>query len=161
MIEEIESSKEERLGAKAAHELFAVNMVIVNIFTSLGLVKLLSLEMKTSVMITIFVSVLIMIYTYRKTIIYRENNNFLQYYHWDLAMRRNRVVIGGYIYYLTVGMISGIITMNEPVMMGGTSVIGGVMEMAGIVPLFLIILVMTIVGSGSIFNASKGEITSN
>ena len=158
MVETIKSSIEERRRAKSAHELFTVNMVLVNIFMSLGLVKLLGVTMATSVMITIVVSLGFMLHTYIKRDLAAKVDGLLSYYHWNLCVNRYKILMGGYIYYFMVGLISGYLTKDQATMMDGVNVIQGVMNMVSIVPLFVIILVMTILGSGSLFNAGRGEI---
>ena len=67
MLATIKASAEDRRSAKAPHELFTINMVIVHLFFSLGMIKLLGFSMDGAIASAIALSLYIIVYTFFQT----------------------------------------------------------------------------------------------
>ena len=59
MIIKIDASSQERREAKAAHELFTINAILVHVIGSLGLIKLLNTSLNIAIGLTVVVSMTI------------------------------------------------------------------------------------------------------
>jgi len=69
------------------------------------------------------------------------------------------MLIGAYIFFF-LSMFMGIFTSSGGSnSMDGSSISEAIFLLLGIVPLFIVILIGIIIGSGSIYSAGKGEIT--
>ena len=67
MLTTIKAGAEDRKSAKAPHELFTINMVIVHLFFSLGMIKLLGFSMGGAIASSIALSLYIIVYTFFQT----------------------------------------------------------------------------------------------
>ena len=158
MLTTIKTSAEDRKSAKTPHELFTINMVIVHLFFSLGMIKLLGFSMNGAISSAIALSLYIIVYTFFQTKRAKENAPNLVYLHWKLSLDRYKLVIGAYVFYFIVTSLSFFIDTDAPASMDGTSILDSILSLLGIVPLFFVILVSMVLGSGSMFNAGRGEI---
>jgi hypothetical protein len=158
MLTTIKASAKDRKSAKTPHELFTINMVIVHLFFSLGMVKLLDLKKDEAIAIAISISLCIILYTFFKTKKVKEKSPRLVYLHWKLSLDRYKLVIGAYVFSFIVTSLSFFIDADAPVSMDGTNIWGEIFSFLGIVPLFFVVLVSMVLGSGSMFNAGRGEI---
>ncbi|RUM78908.1 MAG: hypothetical protein DSZ16_09440, partial [Candidatus Thioglobus sp.] len=77
---------------------------------------------------------------------------------WKLSLDRYKLVIGAYVFYFIATSLSFFIDTDAPASMDGTSIVDSILSLLGIVPLFFVILVSMVLGSGSMFNAGRGEI---
>lgn len=143
--------------AQIPHELFTVNTVIVNLFLSLGMIKLFDLSMYLSISISIALSLCIIAYTYHQTNNAKKHNAGLVYLHWQLSLNRYKSLVIAYVFYFIISSIPLLIPPSTATM-DGTSIAGSIFTLLAIVPLFFTILVVVILGSGSLFNAGRGEI---
>ncbi len=158
MITVINASIKERRDAKAAHELFTINTVIVHLFFTLGLIKLLNIDMNSAIYLSILISFTIIIYTYFRTKKAKSNDAYLVYLHWQLSLNRYKLLISAYVFYFLVTSLGLIISTDVPVSMDGIRIIDSILSLLGIVPLFFCILLSVVLGSGSMFNAGRSEI---
>ena len=154
----IEASAKERKQAKAAHELFTTNAIVVHIFLSLGLVKIFNLGMSISIATAIAISLCIIAYTYLRSKKSKQNDPHLVYLHWQLAFNRYKILLVAYGFYALVILASVFIAADAPASMDGSNIMGSVLSILGVVPLFFAVLVSAVLGSGSMFNAGRGEI---
>jgi hypothetical protein len=148
MLTTIKSSVEDRKSAKAPHELFIINMVVVHLFFSLGMIKLLGFSMDGAIASAIALSLYIIVYTFFQTKRAKENAPHLVYLHWKLSLDRYKLIVGSYVFYFLVTLLLFFIDIDAPFNMGGVS----------IVPLFFAVLVSITLGFSSVFNAGRGEI---
>lgn len=144
--------------AKTPHELFTINAVIVHLFFSLGLIKLFTFEMTTSIMVCILISLCILTYTFFRTKKAKYQDTYLVYLNWQLSLNRYKPLIGAYIFYFAITSLALLIPTNTPVGMDGTTILGSILNLLGIVPMFFVVLISVVLGSGSLFNASRGEV---
>ncbi|SFV76018.1 hypothetical protein MNB_SUP05-13-25 [hydrothermal vent metagenome] len=158
MITTIEAGADERRSAKAPHELFTINAMIVHLFFSLGMVKLFNLSMSFAIATSIALSLCIIAYTFFRTKKAKQNDAYLVYLHWQLSLNRYKLLIGAYVFYFIVISLSLVITSDAPASMDGSSIIDSILSLLGVVPLFFAVLVSVVLGSGSMFNAGRGEI---
>jgi len=154
----IEASAQERRQAKAPHELFTVNVMVIHLFFTLGLIKLLSVDMNLAVMSTIALSCLIIIYTFFRTKKAKQNDPYLVYIHWQLSLNRYKMMIVAYVIYFIGLAVGSVLSTGANVGMDGTSIVEAITMRLSIIPLFVVILVGSVIGSGSMFNAGRGEI---
>jgi hypothetical protein len=158
MIIKINATEQERKDAKYAHELFTINAILVHIIGTLGLIKLLNISMNVAIGFTIIISAIIIIYTYFRTKKAKQNDAYLVYVHWQLSLNRYKILLFAYGFYFlitTLGMLIGDGGMSS---MDGVSIINSIMTLLGIVPLFFAVLVSAVLGSGSMYNAARGEV---
>ncbi len=158
MLTTIKASAKDRKSAKAPHELFAVNTVIVHLFFSLGMVKLFSLPMSLAIATSIVISLCIITYTFFRTKKAKKNDSHLVYLHWQLSLGRYKLLIGAYVFYFLVTSLSLVVGADAPASMDGSKIVDSILDLLGVVPLFFAILVSVVLGSGSMFNAGRGEI---
>jgi hypothetical protein len=158
MIIKIDATQQERKRAKAAHELFTINTILVHIIGTLGLIKLLNTSMNIAIGLTIIVSIGVIIYTYLHTQKIKKNDGYLVYLHWQMSLNRYKILITAYVFYALIISLGLWIGDNGISSMDGTSIIGSILTLLGIVPLFFAVLILTVLGSGSMFNAGRGEV---
>lgn len=158
MITTIQASAQERRSAKAPHELFTINTVIVHLFFSLGMIKLFSLPMSSAIGVSIVISLCIIVYTFFRTKKSKKNDPHLVYLHWKLSLGRYKLLIGAYVFYFIVTSLSMVVGTDAPASMDGSKIMDSILDLLGVVPLFFAVLVSVILGSGSMFNAGRGEI---
>lgn len=158
MIKTIPADAKQRRQAKAPHELFTVNTVIVNLFFSVALIKLFNLSMSIAIGSAIVVSLCIIVYTFYRTKKAKLNDHYLVYLHWQLSLNRYKLLISAYVFYFLVTSLSLIIVTDAPASMDGTNIMQSILGLLGVVPLFFAVLILVVLGSGSMFNAGRGEI---
>lgn len=154
----IEASASERKRAKAAHELFTINAIVVHIFLVLGLVKMLGVGMSTSIALAILASLSIIAYTYTRVKKAKQSEPYLVYLHWQLSLNRYKILLTAYGFYALIMALSLVVSSDAPASMDGSSIMGSVLNLLGVVPLFFSVLVSAVLGSGSMFNAGRGEV---
>jgi hypothetical protein len=148
----------ERRNAKMPHELFTVNTVIVHLFLSLGLIKLFTIEMATSITVCILISICIIAYTFFRTKRAKHHDTYLVYLHWQLSLNRYKLLIPAYIFYFIITSLNFFITSDAPVSMDGSTILESILNLLGIVPMFFAVLISVVLGSGSLFNAGRAEV---
>ncbi|MDG2395360.1 hypothetical protein [Candidatus Thioglobus sp.] len=158
MVIKIDATEQERKAAKAAHELFTINAILIHVIVSLGLIKILNTSMGVAVGITIVISAFIIIYTFLRTKKAKANDPYLVYLHWQLSLNRYKILISAYIFYFLVTSLGLLIGDGGSTSMDGTSIAGSILTLLGTVPLFFAVLVSAVLGSGSMFNAGRGEV---
>ncbi len=158
MMTTMKASAQDRRSAKAPHELFTINTVIVHLFFSLGMIKLFSFPMGLAIGISIAISLCIIVFTFFQTKNAKKNYPYLVYLHWQLSLSRYKLLIGAYVFYFLVTSLSMVISVDAPTSMDGSKIIDSILDLLGVVPLFFAILVSVVLGSGSMFNAGRGEI---
>ncbi len=158
MISTLEASAKERKDAKAPHELFTINTIVVHIFLTLGLIKIFNTSMSVAIGTAILISLGIIIYTYFRTKKSKTKEVYLAYLHWQLSLNRYKLLIGAYIFYFLVTSLGLVIGTDAPSSMDGTSIMDSILSLLGVVPLFFSVLVSVVLGSGSMFNPGRGEI---
>jgi len=141
MIIKIDASSQERREAKAAHELFTINAILVH---AIGL--------------TVLVSMAIILYTYFRTKKAKVDDVYLVYIHWQMSLNRYKILISAYVFYFLITSLGMVIGDNNVSSMDGTSIIESILTLLGIVPLFFAVLISAVLGSGSMFNAGRGEV---
>jgi hypothetical protein len=162
MVIKIAATEQERKAAKAAHELFTSNAILIHVIGSLGLIKILNTSMGLAIGLTIAISALIIIYTFFRTKKAKENDPYLVYLHWQLSLNRYKILISAYVFYFAVTSI-GLLVIGDSssTSMDGESITGSILTLLGTVPLFFAVLVSAVLGSGSMFNAGRGEVEEN
>ncbi len=158
MIITIDASAKERKSAKAAHELFTLNTIVVHIFLTLGLIKVFGTGMDVAISTSIILSLFIIAYTYMRTKKAKTQDVRLVYLHWQLSLNRYKLLIGAYIFYFLISVVGLLLGSDAPASMDGVSIVSSIMTLLGVVPLFFVVLVSVVLGSGSMFNAGRGEI---
>jgi hypothetical protein len=158
MVIKIDATEQERKAAKAAHELFTINAILIHVIGALGLIKILNTSMDIAVGLTIATSVLIIVYTFLRTKKAKANDSYLVYLHWQLSLNRYKILISAYIFYFFVTSLGLLIGDGGSSSMDGTSITGSILTLLGTVPLFFAVLVSAVLGSGSMFNAGRGEV---
>jgi hypothetical protein len=158
MIIKIDASSQERREAKAAHELFTINAILVNVIGSLGLIKLLNTSLNIAIGLTVMVSMAIILYTYFRTKKAKVDDVYLVYIHWQMSLNRYKILISAYVFYFLITSLGMVIGDNNVSSMDGTSIIESILTLLGIVPLFFAVLISAVLGSGSMFNAGRGEV---
>ncbi|MBL6977181.1 MAG: hypothetical protein ISR70_03890, partial [Candidatus Thioglobus sp.] len=83
---------------------------------------------------------------------------YLVYLHWQLSLNRYKILIAAYIFYFLITSLGLLIGDGGVSSMDGTSITGSIMTLLGTVPLFFAVLISAVLGSGSMFNAGRGEI---
>ena len=71
---------------------------------------------------------------------------------------RYKFLIAAYIFYVLINSVSLLFFADAPKGMDGQSVIESVFLILGIVPLFIAVFISVVLGSGSMFNAGRGEV---
>ncbi|SMN15698.1 hypothetical protein CRYPA_1718 [uncultured Candidatus Thioglobus sp.] len=158
MIIKIDTTEQVRKDAKAAHELFTINAILVHVIGSLGLIKLLNTSLNVAIGLTIVISIMIVTYTFFKTKKAKQNDPYLVYIHWQLSLNRYKILISAYVFYFLITSLELLIGNGGATSMDGTSIVGSILTLLGIVPLFFAVLVSAVLGSGSMYNAGRGEI---
>ncbi len=158
MLIKIDASSQERREAKAAHELFTINAILVHVIGSLGLIKLLNTSLNIAIGLTVVVSMAIILYTYFRTKKAKVDDVYLVYIHWQMSLNRYKILISAYIFYFLITSLGVVIGDNNVSSMDGTSIIESILTLLGIVPLFFAVLISAVLGSGSMFNAGRGEV---
>ena len=158
MIIKIDATEQARKSAKAAHELFTINAILVHVIGALGLIKLLNTSLNIAVISAISISVVIIIYTYFRTKKAKKNDTYLVYLHWQLSFNRYKILIIAYGFYFLVTSLGLVIGDGGVSSMDGTSITDSILTLLGIVPLFFAVLISAVLGSGSMFNAGRSEI---
>ncbi len=158
MIIKIDASEQERRAAKAAHELFTINAILVHIIGALGLIKLLNTSLNIAIGLTIVISMVIIIYTYFRTKKAKDEAVYLVYIHWQMALNRYKILISAYVFYFLITSLGLLIGDSSVSSMDGTSIVDSILTLLGIVPLFFAVLISAVLGSGSMFNAGRGEV---
>lgn len=158
MIIKIDATEQNRKRAKAAHELFTINTILIHIIGTLGLIKLLNTSMNVAIGLTIVVSMGIIFYTYLRTKKAKKSDAYLVYLHWQMSLNRYKILIIAYVFYILIISLGLIIGDNGVSSMDGNSITGSILTLLGTVPLFFAVLVSAVLGSGSMFNAGRGEV---
>ncbi len=158
MIITIDATEQERKAAKSAHELFTINAILVHVIGALGLIKLLNTSLDIAISLTIAISAIIITYTYLRTKKAKQNDPYLVYLHWQLSLNRYKILISAYVFYFLITMLGMLIGDGGMSSMDGTSITSSIMTLLGIVPLFFSVLVSAVLGSGSMYNAGRGEV---
>ncbi|SFV83154.1 hypothetical protein MNB_SUP05-12-464 [hydrothermal vent metagenome] len=114
--------------------------------------------MNFAIATSIALSLCIIAYTFFRTKKAKQNDAYLVYLHWQLSLNRYKLLIGAYVFYFIVISLSLVITSDAPASMDGSSIIDSILSLLGVVPLFFAVLVSVVLGSGSMFNAGRGEI---
>ncbi len=147
-----------RRRAKIPHELFTVNTVIVHLFLTLSLIKMFGFTMSEAVPLSIGVSCLIIVFTFFRTKKAKTRDAQLIYLHWQLSLNRYRLLIGAYVFYFLINGLS-LLFVDGTQSMDGTNITDSILGLLSAVPLFFSVLVSVVLGSGSMFNAGRGEIS--
>ena len=158
MIIKIDATEQECKSAKAAHELFTINAILIHVIGGLGLIKLLNTSMDLAIGLTIAISAIIIAYTYLRTKKAKENDSYLVYLHWQLSLNRYKILISAYLFYFLITSLGLVIGDSGMSSMDGTSITGSILTLLGTVPLFFAVLISAVLGSGSMFNAGRGEV---
>ncbi len=158
MLVTINASAQERAYAKIPHELFTVNVMIVHLFFTLALVKLFNVGMTGSVASSIILSCFIIIYTYFRTKKAKIQNTKLVYLHWQLSLNRYKMLIGAYVFYFLILAVGSLLDTGANAGMDGSTIAEAITMRLSTIPLFIAILVGAVIGSGSMFNAGRGEV---
>ncbi len=158
MIITLEASAKERRAAKTPHELFTINTVVVHLFFTLGLIKLFNMGMNLAIGLSIALSFCIIAYTFFRTKKAKKDDPYLVYLHWQLSLNRYKLLIGAYIFYFLVNSLSLVLSTDAPASMDGSNIMDSILSLLGVVPLFFAVLISVVLGSGSMFNAGRGEV---
>jgi len=114
--------------------------------------------MSLAISTSIVISLCIITYTFFRTKKAKKNDPNLVYLHWQLSLGRYKLLIGAYVFYFLVTSLSLVIGTDAPASMDGSKIVDSILDLLGVVPLFFAILVSVVLGSGSMFNAGRGEI---
>ena len=80
------------------------------------------------------------------------------YLHWQLSLNRYRLLIGAYVFYFLINGLS-LLFVDGTHSMDGTNITDFILSLLSAVPLFFSVLISVVLGSGSMFNAGRGEIS--
>ncbi|MDC0447384.1 hypothetical protein OAL99_05810, partial [Gammaproteobacteria bacterium] len=112
-----------------------------------------------SIASSIAISLIVILFTYFKTKQLKGSDQEFDYLNWQLSLNRYKMLIGAYVFFF-LSMFMGFFTsLGGSSSMDGYSISEAIFLLLGIVPLFIVILIGIIIGSGSIYSAGKGEIT--
>jgi hypothetical protein len=78
--------------------------------------------------------------------------------HWQLSFNRYKILLFAYGFYFLITTLGVFIGDGGMSSMDGVSIINSIMTLLGIVPLFFAVLVSAVLGSGSMYNAARGEV---
>lgn len=154
----IDSNYQEIKLAKTAHELFTINIMVVHLFLSLALIKIFSFSMSMAIFSVIGVSSLIITYTYFQVNKLKSSPKSLSYLHWQLSFNRYKMIIISYICYFIILLIGSFFD-NGKTGMDGSSIVEAITMRLSIIPVFIAVLLGAVLGSGSVFNAGRSEIS--
>jgi len=152
----ISEDKSEQKLAKIPHEIFTVNAALLHLFLPAAMLKL--GEPRFAISAPIVISIFIIIWTYFRTKKSIKNDSLLVQIHWQISLNRYKFLIGAYIFYFLVNVVSLLFFADAPKGMDGQSVIENVFLILGVVPLFAMVFLSVLLGSGSMFNARRGEV---
>lgn len=155
-MQQITTNKNDIKQGKIPHEIFTVNVVIINLFLAVAVLKFWGADF--AIMISMSISLSIIIWSYFKNKQVQKTDNCFIKINWQLSVNRYKYLITGYILYFIILGIGSLLSNDAKSSMDGTNIIYTVFNILSIVPLFIAILTSTIVGSGSMFNVSKGEV---
>jgi hypothetical protein len=141
---------------KIPHEIFTVNILLVHLFLSVAILKFGNAHLALN--IPIVISLIIIIWSYFQNQKVAKTDSCFVKIHWQLSINRYKYLIISYIVYAIILGIGTIISSGAPASMDGTNIMYTVFHRLSVIPLFLTVLVLAIVGSGSLFNVSKGEV---
>jgi membrane protease YdiL (CAAX protease family) len=150
-----EDKKEQRL-AKIPHEVFTVNAAIIHLFLTTAMLKF--GDPRFAITLPIVISMVIIIWTYFRTKKSIKNDSLLVKIHWQLSLNRYKPLIVTYIFYFLVNGITMVVFADSVKGMDGQNVMQDVFLILAIVPLFITVFLSVLLGSGSMFNAGKGEV---
>lgn len=114
--------------------------------------------MSEAVPLSIGVSCLIIVFTFFRTKKAKTRDAQLIYLHWQLSLNRYRLLIGAYVFYFLINGLS-LLFVDGTQSMDGTNITDSILGLLSAVPLFFSVLVSVVLGSGSMFNAGRGEIS--
>jgi hypothetical protein len=109
-------------------------------------------------LLAIACSLLIIVYTYFKVKKIKKTASKLVYLHWQLSLNRYKILVIAYLFYFLMIVFGTLISAGENQVSGGINITYYIFTILGVVPLFFSVLVATVLGSGSAFNAGVGEI---
>jgi len=144
------------VNAKKPHNIFLLNLALVHLLMAPAT---LILEAGISgLLIPLFVSLLIMLYSLIKIKKLNINENWFIYAHWQLALNRYRLLLIAYcitLVFLLAGWLISI-TSPDPNMQ---DIIFTVFIRISVMPTLIMVLVNFFLESSALSMASKGEIT--
>ncbi len=108
--------------------------------------------------LTIVISIGIISYTNLCNKKAKKNDAYLVNLHWQMSLNCYKILIIAYVFYILIISLGLIIGDNGVSSMDGTSITGSILTLLGTVPLFFAVLVSAVLGSGSMFNAGRGEV---
>lgn len=152
----ISQDLQEQKKAKLPHEIFTLNAVMLHLFLPVALLKF--GDPTLTIKLPIFLSTIIIIWTYFRNKKSKKTDSLLVQIHWQLSLNRYKFLIIAYVFYIIINSISLVFFADNPKGMHGTSVIETVFLILGVVPLFIAIFLSVLLGSGSMFNARRGEV---
>jgi len=152
----ISNNKLEQKKAKTPHEIFTLNTAILHLFLPTAMLKF--GDPTLTISLPIFLSTLIIIWTYFRTKKSYKDDSLLEKIHWQISFNRYKPLIGTYIFYFLVITISQIVFADSPKDMNGENLMANVFLILAIVPLFIVVFLSVLLGSGSMFNAGRGEV---
>lgn len=152
----ISNNKIEKKRAKTPHEIFTLNTAILHLFLPASMLKF--GDPALTISLPIFLSIFIIIWTYFRTKKAHKNDSLLEKIHWQISLNRYKPLIGAYIFYFAVILVAKLVFADAAVDMNGENLMENVFLILAVVPLFMVVFLSVLLGSGSIFNAGRGEV---
>lgn len=151
----ISTDKYQQKQAKIPHELFTVNAALVHLFLPVAMLKFSNAHF--AITLPILLSIFIIIWTYFRTQKAKKVDCELVKDHWQISLNRYKILIGAYILYAVINIVGYFISSGEIVGMNGESITANIFLIISIIPLFIAVFLSVLLGSGSLYNAGKGE----
>ncbi len=142
--------------AKLPHEILTINVVVLHIFLSVALLKFANEHL--AIPIPIAISLVIIVWTYFKARAISKEGNCFVHINWQITLYRYKFLVASYIIYAVIIGIGALVTQDAPATMDGTNIVYSIFNILSVVPLFITLLALTVLGSGSLFNVSRGEV---
>ncbi len=147
----------ERKLAKIPHEIFTINTTIIHLFLAVAILKFANPKLAIIIPIAISVIIIIASYLYNKNI--QLTATTLVKLNWHSSMRLYRILIIAYIFYFIITIVGFIAGKDAPVSMDGENIINNIFLILAVIPLFISVFITTVVASGYMFNAMRGEVS--
>ena len=159
IMKTISTDKKQQRLAKIPHEIFTLNTALLHLFLPAAMLKF--GDPRLTITLPIILSLIIIIWTYFRTQKAKKTDSELVKIHWQISLNRYKPMIGVYIFYFLVIGVSYLAFSDAPRDMNGENLMQNVSLILAIVPLFVVVFLSVLLGSGSMFNAGRGEVPDN
>ena len=152
----ISQDKNEQKLAKIPHEIFTINAALIHLFLATAMLKF--GDPKFAINLPIMISVCIIIWTYFRNKKAQKYDCDLVKIHWQISLKRYKSLIFVYIFYFLINYIVILAIGDTATGINGDNLMQNVFLILSVVPLFVVVFLSVLLGSGSMFNAGRGEV---